>query len=522
MKTRRNYAQLVAIAVTVLAPLVANAATTMLGATLKRFNALSREERKKRIRESLSTYKAKIILGPNYYPAQAVVRSDVALEALLDTLETYSGEATKAGGTIAQAAAQEATTAAVARAAIKKNPVAERGRIFSLGASEGRERARQSREAYTRSRGVAKAGTPDYFSGIRSPKRSEMTETAIYFVPSTQDPDGQGYFLLVYDPRRAKSIERITQSVGGWQNVPSITHVQLESLVELSVGRGGKIQRTAPSVHRVIPVRGKNAVVGPKASPRDVFSTRAEAEKHAKDLDVKAASGLIPEVHTVVRTAMGAYRVDGPRADDAEFEDHTPADIRKRKARAEKDWEAYHARKEAAPRGARIPLEMTTAQSVVKEWDFRGPFETRDEAMRAAKRLDRMEATSGATPIAAKRTKVNKSFSNAYEQAQETISKFYADEIPLRVSISGLSAPIKASKVKPSEFHGIPYRIMREALEEEDFTEEEIDEIILEERENRALLKEQEAREAEHTLKLEAQRAGRLPRRRTAARKEVE
>jgi hypothetical protein len=546
MKVRRNYAQLVVVAVTVLAPLIANAAAAFLGSTLKRFNALPRAERKKALRESLSTWKAKALLGPNYYTAQAVIRSDVAFEALIDTLESFSGEATRAGGEIAHAAAREA----IAQTALKNNPTKDRGRVFRLGASEGKERARMTREAYTRSRGVAKAGTPDYFASIRSPKRKEMTETTLYYVPDTQDPDGEGYFLLVYDPRRTLSIQRITQKVGGWQHVPSITHVQLESLVEISA-RGGKVQRTAPAIHRVIPMgRGHNVVVGPRASERDIFGDRKEAEKHAKDLDVKAASQLIPEVHSVVKTVTGSYRVDGPRADDEEFEaDYTPSDIRRRKAQSEKDWAAYNKRKEDAPRGVKVPFEMTTAQEIVKAWSLRGPFETKDEAQRAAKNLDRLEATAGATPIAAKRTKVNRSFERANETAQATILAFYKDEIPLRVSWDGASAPAASARrraprisseassiymehrakptvvtkaAKPSQFHGIPYRTLREALAEEDFTEDEIDEIILEERKNRALVEEQARRDAERKLELEAQRAGRLPRRRTAARKEVE
>jgi len=128
IRTRRNYAQLVMVAVQVLAPLVASAATSLLGSSIRRFNALPRAERKKALRDAVTSYKATAILGPNALVARQVVKSETALDALLDTLEEHGGAATKAAGEIAHATAREATHAATARVARKNGVMADVGR----------------------------------------------------------------------------------------------------------------------------------------------------------------------------------------------------------------------------------------------------------------------------------------------------------------------------------------------------------------------------------------------------------
>jgi hypothetical protein len=427
--------------------------------------------------------------------------------------------------------------------ATRKNP--REGSIFRAGQSEGKETRDRRRAAKTHTKGVGRVGESDFFSTIRGSRRSEMTPTGIFEVLPNKDPDGKGYFILVYDPRRRASVERITNAIGGWVSAPSITHVEYESLVEVVPGRGGTAQRIAPATHRVISLgRGQHAVVGPRAKQKDVFGTRGDADTHAKELDVLAASQLIPEKHWVNMGAHpGTFVVNGPRVDDVEIPDVDKGELIDLKEEAEGDWAAYERARDAAPRGTKIPFQLTSAQQTLKDTLIRGPFLTRGEAERQARALDRMEASSGATPLAAKRTKPSYGAKKAAQTVTETVASFFENGQALArfpdlkrmstfmsvaardVDTESVAAERRRSwgrapmprVAKPSEIHNLTYKEIRDALVSEGFDAAEIEEVIADERHNRAAVKAAAAR----LLELEPTRVGRPKLTRATKRKDL-
>ena len=197
LKTRRNYAQLVAVAVTTLAPLVASAATSLLGASIRRFNALPRAERKRALRESLASRKATAILGPNAIVARQVAKSDTALDALLDTMEEHGVGATKAGGEIAHAAAREATSAALARTAKKNGIMSAVGRQMLTVKAPGARAYKTTVEAFI----AANLGDRLTVHAVKAWIRAGASKALTLYAP-----DGLSAYTLTLDrPRTRKN-----------------------------------------------------------------------------------------------------------------------------------------------------------------------------------------------------------------------------------------------------------------------------------------------------------------------------
>jgi hypothetical protein len=203
LKTRRNYAQLVAVAVTTLAPLVASAATSLLGASIRRFNALPRAERKRALRESLASRKATAILGPNAIVARQVAKSDTALDALLDTMEEHGVGATKAGGEIAHAAAREATRAALARTAKKNGIMSAVGRQMLTVKAPGARAYKTTVEAFI----AANLGDRLTVHALKAWLRAGASKALTLYAP-----DGLSAYTLTLDRRKNPARPRWAQS----------------------------------------------------------------------------------------------------------------------------------------------------------------------------------------------------------------------------------------------------------------------------------------------------------------------
>ena len=305
----------------------------------------------------------------------------------------------------------------------------------------------------------------------RGRKHVEATPTRISFVEPTDDPDGKGFFVLTYDPRFTKSIRRITDMVGHWVHAPNITHRGVVSGLERSV-RGGEVRVSAPERHEIIMFgRGHYGIVGAKANERDVYGSKADAEKAAKRLDIKAASFGAAATHTVSRGTEGWY-VSGPAAGNE---------------------------------------EAGTLRS--------GPFSTEAEAAQEALRLDRREANRfAANPIAGMRTSPRlKNAEAAIEVVSVTNDLFAESSYPIQnetevrasldrwgTTMARQSRGIERAKVQPSVFHGMSNRSIREFLKGEGFEDAKIAEVIEAEKANRAMLEHQ----AQSQLELEGRRVG--------------
>ncbi len=305
----------------------------------------------------------------------------------------------------------------------------------------------------------------------RGRKHVEATPTRISFVEPTDDPDGKGFFVLTYDPRFTKSIRRITDMVGHWVHAPNITHRGVVTGLERSV-RGGEVRVSAPERHEVIMFgRGHYGVVGPRANERDVYGTKADAEKAAKRLDIKAASFVAAATHTVSRGTDGWY-VSGPAAGDE---------------------------------------EAGTLRS--------GPFRDEGEAQQEALRLDRREANRfAANPIAGMRTSPRLKNAEAVIEVVSVTNDLFAEssypiqnETEVRASLdrwgtkmARQSRGIERARVEPSVFHGMSYKSIREFLKGEGFEDAKIAEVIEAEKANRAMLEHQ----AQRQLELESRRVG--------------
>jgi hypothetical protein len=305
----------------------------------------------------------------------------------------------------------------------------------------------------------------------RGKKHVEATPTRISFVEPTDDPDGKGFFVLTFDPRFSKSIRRITDMVGHWVHAPNITHRGVVTGLERSV-RGGEVRVSAPERHEVIMFgRGHYGVVGPRANERDVYGSKADAEKAAKRLDIKAASFVAAATHTVSRGTDGWY-VSGPAAGDE---------------------------------------EAGTLRS--------GPFRDEGEAQQEALRLDRKEANRfAANPIAGMRTSPRLKNAEAVIEVVSVTNDLFAEssypiqnETEVRASLdrwgtkmARQSRGIERAKVQPSVFHGMSYKSIREFLKGEGFEDAKIAEVIEAEKANRAMLDHQ----AQRQLELESRRVG--------------
>lgn len=260
------------------------------------------------------------------------------------------------------------------------------------------------REALAEARGKRQGGSPlsdelrMYHPAKRGAARlppsveqleSNFTPTMLFAVPPASDPDLKGYFIVSYDPRNRRVISAL-DTVRGWTIAPNVTHVAFEkSDIAIEAGRGEQVVRKAPKAHTVISFgRGRYIVVGPKArkdkdgTPKDMFTTREAAEAHATDLDMKAARFGIAQTHDVGLNDDGTYYITGPKADpDRSFTDA-------------------------------------------------------EQAQRVARALDRVEASSGAVPLAGKRTKVGASAKEAVRLLDDLLAVFDQRGIFLKRGIS--------------------------------------------------------------------------------------
>jgi len=376
-----------------------------------------------------------------------------------------------------------------------------------------------------------------------NPRRNpiELTDTAISVVPAHLDPDGHGYAVLTYDPRRGRTIDRVLNSVHGWRHVSEITAEDVQRGTEVKVRRG-EVVVTAPSVHRVLPHgRGHHSVVGPRAKARDVYGSKTEAQERAKQLDREAHRLVRSELHGIEQTHKGAWIVTGPNADDHDYPDLSPVQLRALRvqalADAAREQQAYSdysvtmmtiRRKQAEAEAAGKPyhpgklptVPKRTAWDAIRETEWRGPFATEEEAERGAKKLDRMASRQGVVPIAGKRTKPGMSADKVVEKVSETVAALldnnvYLARFPSPIDLQNFASDTKMVKraaekqqarYAPTVFHKLTYKQMREVLKD-DYDADEIAKIIEAEKYNRAMIEYHVQRQAQ----LEAGRLGKRP-----------
>ena len=212
----------------------------------------------------------------------------------------------------------------------------------------------------------------------REQMESRFTPTMIMAVPPLQDPDLLGYVVIVFDPANRRLIgaldsyaaaldEKNRRFGSEWVHMPNVSAIDFGgSSVEFRAGRGETVERVAPAVHIVSHIgRGQWVVSGPMArraregQQGDVHSTEKEARERALELDARAARYGVPMVHDVVDVA-GGYAIRGPREDEV----------------------------------------------------YNNFFDDYEKAERVARVMDRKEASSGANPIAARRTRAGMSPQN--------------------------------------------------------------------------------------------------------------
>lgn len=209
----------------------------------------------------------------------------------------------------------------------------------------------------------------------REQMENRYTATMIMAVQPNQDPDLLGYFIVVYDPSNRRAIEAMNSYASAvdendrrfgseWVHMPNVSAIEFgPSAAQFRAGRGERVETVVPAIHIVSHIgRGEWIVSGPmarKARPGvqgDVHDTERDALARAHELDVKAARFGVPMVHSVDPVTVDGmiwYRVVGPRESDV----------------------------------------------------FNNEFEDYAKAEAVARMMDRKEASSGANPIAAKRTK---------------------------------------------------------------------------------------------------------------------
>ena len=433
------------------------------------------------------------------------------------------------------------------------------------------KRRRFAKKRSTHLKGVARAGESLEIQTARS-KHTELTDTSMYAVDALHDPDMQGYFVLVYDPRRKTKIDRALEKIGGWKFAPEITGSGLVRGTEVGVKRGAVV-RSAPAVHRVVPHgRGHHSVVGPEAKTKDVYSSKKDAEARAKQLDIEAHRLMTPSVHSVSQIETGAFVVVGPEADDYDFPNYTPMELRALRMQAQQDaategvdYGTYEAemmkhRREMAEvdvksgptaaerqaefqkyyregrgrssrfaplatssevrhRGKQAPQRPErTAWDALSETFYRGPFATKEEAERAAAKLDKRVASKGVVPLVAKRTKPGMSAMRAAEIAQQSIAALldagvYLTSYPHANAFGAFlaAAANAASETKraasPSALHKLSYAKIRSILAESGYNDAQIAKIIEAEKHNREMIEWQTQKQVER----ERSRVGKRP-----------
>lgn len=275
-----------------------------------------------------------------------------------------------------------------------------------------------------RTKGIGIEGVGYHWAGVRTSKKSEFTPVTLSATPPALDvPDGKGFFLITFDPKR-KDVERVLREVGGWRVVPQITGTKYET----------GLVKDAPKLHRVVQyVRGGSSgrgvggqfskgyygVQGPKAKPTDVFERKDDALEYAKVLDQRAASFLLPETHEVWKVA-GGFEVRGPRAEE---------ESAKR--------EAENA--ERSKKGE--PPKWTPNQVALL-------FSEEEQARGMAAVLDRREAMRGALPIKGYRTAPGLSGEKAAKKYTETLAALEDNKVRyvLDRSLKQMEAPSTGTK----------------------------------------------------------------------------
>jgi hypothetical protein len=445
-------------------------------------------------------------------------------------------------------------------AGIRSNPDG-----FSEGVAHGKEikRRRFAKKRSTHLKGVARAGESLEIMTARS-KFTEMTDTILYGIPADHDPDAKGYFVLVYDPRRRRKIERALEKIGGWKSAPEITASGVLRGTSVDIKRG-QVVRSAPEVHEVVQhKRGHHSVVGPKAKPSDVYASIRDAKARAKQLDIEAHRLITPNAHAVRQIESGAFIAVGPEADEYEYPSYSPVELKALRAQAERDakkegssyqdyqaeqmkkrriasseegpssaekfaeWKEFYSRgrsraggfvprETSSPRGERAPVR--TAWDALRETFLRGPFATREEAERAAAKLDRMSVRKGVLPLEAKRTKPGYSTDKAVSISEATYAALLdegvflsgaplATEVRKVVDSARTARATEKSQAQPTIFHKLSIKRVREVLKESgQYNDKQIETIIEAEKYNRAQIEFQLQRQAQ----LEAGRIGKRP-----------